>query len=183
MSLATGEDLASFRLGHSQDVLKLYEMVQLRHLFLRQAFFLLSLDQLSDSALRFGRGQEIRNRFRSCARGDELDNLEIGGARQTHSVLIAHPERPWVMPLFSERTRCPAYHARSRCLVRPDAVGDFEPTHVLSHFEIVIRLKIHPKLRSRSEVTGQAECCVRCDSPLSAHDVRSEERRVGKGSR
>src|ERR1035437_6676722 len=95
MSLATGEDLASFRLGHSQDVLKLHEMVQLRHLFRRQAFFLLSLDQLSDSALRFGRGQELSNRFRGCARGDELDNLEIGGVGRTHPVLILHHERRW----------------------------------------------------------------------------------------
>src|ERR1035438_7313883 len=61
MSLATGEDLASFRLGHSQDVLKLHEVVQLRHLLLRQAFFLLSLDQLSDSTLCCGRGAEIGN--------------------------------------------------------------------------------------------------------------------------
>src|SRR5450759_3666046 len=80
MSLAAGEDLASFRLGHSQDVLKLHAMVQLRRLLPRQAFFLLSLDQLSDSALRFGRGQEMSDCFRSCARGDELDNFEIGGA-------------------------------------------------------------------------------------------------------
>src|SRR5450759_3591707 len=84
MSLATGEDLASFRLGHSQDVLKLHKMVQLRRLLLRQAFFLLSLDQFSDSALRFGRGQEMSDRFRGCARGDEVDNLEIGGADRTH---------------------------------------------------------------------------------------------------
>ena len=76
-SLATGEDLASFSLGHSQNVLQLHEMVQLRRLFRRQAFFLLSLDQLSDSALRFGRRQEMSNRFRSCARGNELDYLRI----------------------------------------------------------------------------------------------------------
>src|ERR1035441_3928540 len=92
MSLATGEDLASFRLGHSQDVLKLHEVVQLRHFFLRQACFLLALDQLSDSALRFGRGQEMSNRFRSCARGDELHDLEIAGAGRTHSVLIFQHE-------------------------------------------------------------------------------------------
>src|ERR1039458_6434703 len=75
MPLATSEDLASFGFGHSQNVLKLHEMVQLRRFFRRQAFFLLTLDQLSDSALCFGRGMEIGDRFRSCARGDELDNL------------------------------------------------------------------------------------------------------------
>src|SRR5665647_1771217 len=88
MSLVTGEDLAGFRLGQSEDVLKLDEMIQLRHLIRRQAFCLFSLDQLSDSALRFGRGQEMSDRFRSCARGDELDDLEIGGAGRTHTVLI-----------------------------------------------------------------------------------------------
>ena len=86
MSLATCEDLTSFRLGHSQDVLKLHEVVQLSHLLLRQAFCLLSLDQLSDSALCVGRGVEIGDRFRSCARGDELDNLEIGGAANITAV-------------------------------------------------------------------------------------------------
>src|ERR1019366_1677949 len=95
MSLATGEDLASFQLGHSEDVLKLHEMAHLRRLLLRQAFFLLSLDQLSDSALRFGRGHEMSNRFWSGARGDELDNLEIGGAGRTHPALIVHHKRRW----------------------------------------------------------------------------------------
>jgi hypothetical protein len=33
MSLATGEDLASLRFGHPQDVLKLHEVVQLGGLF------------------------------------------------------------------------------------------------------------------------------------------------------
>jgi hypothetical protein len=28
---------------------------------------------------------KIGDRFRSCARGDEFDNLEIGGACRTHS--------------------------------------------------------------------------------------------------
>src|ERR1019366_10199253 len=93
MSLATSEDLASFGLGHSQNVLKLHEMVQLRRLFRRQAFFLLTFDQLSDPALCFGRGMEMNDRFRSCACGDELDNLEIGGAGRTHSVLILHHRR------------------------------------------------------------------------------------------
>ena len=77
MSLATGEDLAGFRLGHSQDVLKLHEMVQLRHLFGRQALLFLAVNQFSDPALRFGRRQEMSNRFRSCARGNELDYLRI----------------------------------------------------------------------------------------------------------
>jgi hypothetical protein len=63
MSLVTGEDLPSFRLGHSQDVLKLHEMVQLGRFFRRQACFLLTFDQLSDSTLCFGRGAEIGNRL------------------------------------------------------------------------------------------------------------------------
>jgi hypothetical protein len=37
----------------------------------------------------------LSNRIRGCARGDELDNLEIGGAGRTHPVLILHYERRW----------------------------------------------------------------------------------------
>ncbi len=79
MSLATREHLASFHFSHSQDMLKLHEMVELSLFFLSQAALFLSLDQLGDPLLSLGRGLISRNRFRSCARCDELNDLEICG--------------------------------------------------------------------------------------------------------
>jgi hypothetical protein len=52
MSVATREDLASFRLSHSQDVLQFHKVVQFGFLLRRQAVLFLALNQLGNSLLR-----------------------------------------------------------------------------------------------------------------------------------
>lgn len=79
MSVATHQNLAGSRLSHSQNVFECDEMVQLGLFFRREPNLCLTLDQFRDAMLRFGRRTKVRHRFRSCPRGDEIDNLEIRG--------------------------------------------------------------------------------------------------------
>jgi len=70
MSLATREDLAGFRFGHSKDVLKLHEVIQLCLFVRRQTVLFFALDQGSGSLFGLRRRTEMANRFGGRARRD-----------------------------------------------------------------------------------------------------------------
>jgi len=62
-------------------------------------------------------------------------------------------------------------HRNSRRPVRPNPAGDLGAPCVLCHFEIVVRLKVDPKLGRRSEVASQAQGGVRGDGAPATDDV------------
>jgi len=65
----------------------------------------------------------------------------------------------------------PSARGGSGRLARPDSAGDLRSARLLSHFEIVVRLKVHPKLGGGSEVARQPESGVRGDWPPATNDA------------
>ena len=88
MSLATTKQLLGLGSCHSQDVLELHEMIELRLLFRGQRGGLFALDKFGDAPLRFGRRAKMSDLGRSGSGRDKIDDLEVGGAGRTHSAFI-----------------------------------------------------------------------------------------------
>jgi hypothetical protein len=53
----------------------------------------------------------------------------------------------------------------------PDAIGNLSTPGILCQFEVVVGLKVRPKLRRRSKVAGQTECGVRRNCPFPPNNV------------
>ena len=88
ISVGTSEDLAGLRLGHSQDVFQLFEVIEFGLFLPRQVVLFLALNQFGDSLLRLGRRSKTDNRLWGCTGSDEVDDLEVGRANCTHMALI-----------------------------------------------------------------------------------------------
>jgi hypothetical protein len=88
MSVGTSEDLAGLRLGDSQDVFQLFEVIEFGLFLPRRAALFFALNQFDDPLLRLGRGSKRDNRLWSCTSRDEVDDLEISRANCTHMALI-----------------------------------------------------------------------------------------------
>jgi hypothetical protein len=62
------------------------------------------------------------------------------------------------------------FHGLSRSM-RPDPSADFGASLVLSQFEFVVCLQIHPKLGRGPKVARQPKGSVRSDGALAADDI------------
>jgi hypothetical protein len=88
MSAGTSEDLAGLRLGHSQDVFQLFEVIELGLFLPRQVVFFLALNQCGDPLLGFKRRTKVHNCRWGCTGSDEVDDFEVGRANCTHTARI-----------------------------------------------------------------------------------------------
>ena len=55
--------------------------------------------------------------------------------------------------------------------VRSDPVDDFGTTCVLSRFEIVVRLEVHPELWRSPEIPSETKTGISGDGPPAANDI------------
>jgi hypothetical protein len=92
ISRGTRENLAGFRLRHSQDMLQFLEVIDLRLFLKRQFAVLVALDQLGESLLSFKGRSKTCDRFRRGPGGDEFDNLEVGWAGDAHFIFMLSQE-------------------------------------------------------------------------------------------